>query len=100
MRILILYIFPRIMSYAFANMVTSVPSYVFLEAALSLLGLGDPIMPTWGKIISDAYSAGALYYGFWWWILVPSGLALMTAASFALLAYAFYKILNPKLREE
>jgi len=99
-RILTLYILPRIMPYAFANIVSSVPAYVFLEAALSLLGLGDPIVPTWGKIISEAYSGGAVYYGFWWWVMIPSVLVFVTAAAFALIAYSFDKILNPRLREE
>ncbi len=99
MRILLLYILPRIMPYAFASIVSAVPAYVFLEAALSLLGLGDPVMPTWGKIISEAYGGGALYHGLWWWVLIPSSLVLLTAASFALLAYSFDKILNPRLRE-
>lgn len=99
-RILILYIMPRIMPYAFANMVMTVPAYVFLEAALSLLGLGDPILPTWGKLISEAYDAGALYYGIWWWILIPAGMVILTASAFAMIGYAFDKILNPRLREQ
>lgn len=99
-RVLFLYIMPRIMPYVFANMVMTVPTYVFLEAALSLLGLGDPVLPTWGKLISEAYEAGALYHGIWWWILIPAGMVILTASAFALLGYAFDKILNPRLREQ
>ncbi|MEM4468751.1 MAG: ABC transporter permease [Candidatus Nezhaarchaeales archaeon] len=99
-RVLFLYIMPRVMPYVFANMVMTVPTYVFLEAALSLLGLGDPVLPTWGKLISEAYEAGALYHGIWWWILIPAGMVILTASAFALLGYAFDKILNPRLREQ
>jgi len=98
-RILFLYIMPRLLPYIVANIVLSVPAYVFLEAALSVLGLGDPMVPTWGKIISDAYAGGATVHGFWWWILLPALLIIITASAFALLGYSLDKIVNPKLRE-
>ena len=98
-RILLLYILPRLLPYTLANIVLSVPSYVFLEAALSVLGLGDPMMPTWGKIISDAYSGGAVEHGLWWWILLPSALIILTAISFAFIGLALDKVVNPRLRE-
>lgn len=98
-RILLLYILPRLMPYTMANIVLSVPGYVFLEAALSVLGLGDPMMPTWGKIISDAYSGGAVVHGLWWWILLPSALIILTAISFAFIGLALDKVVNPRLRE-
>jgi len=99
-RILFRYIMPRVMPYTFALIALSVPSYIFLEASLSFLGLGDPVLPTWGAVIGDAYSDGALYYGYWWWIAVPTAGILFTTVAFALLGYAFDKVLNPRLREE
>ncbi|MBS7610338.1 ABC transporter permease, partial [Candidatus Bathyarchaeota archaeon] len=98
-RILFLYIMPRLMPYIVANIVLSVPAFVFLEAAMSILGLGDPRVPTWGKIIGDAYEGGAAIHGFWWWILLPSLLIILTAAAFAFLGYALDKVVNPRLRE-
>jgi peptide/nickel transport system permease protein len=99
LRILFLYIMPRLLPYILANIVLSVPAFVFLEAALSVLGLGDPTVPTWGKIISDAYSGGAVMHGYWWWILLPAFLIMITAMSFAFIGYALDKVVNPKLRE-
>lgn len=99
-RILFLYILPRLLPYTFANITVSVPAYVFLEASLSVLGLGDPALPTWGKIISEAFSGGAAYYGYWWWILIPSMFIVLVSTAFALLWYSLDKILNPRLREE
>lgn len=98
-RIMLLYILPRLLPYTMANIVLSVPSYVFLEAALSLLSLGDPAMPTWGKIISDAFEGGAVVHGLWWWVLIPSILIIMTAIAFALIGLALDKVVNPRLRE-
>jgi peptide/nickel transport system permease protein len=98
-RIMLLYILPRLLPYTMANIVLSVPSYVFLEAALSLLGLGDPVMPTWGKIISDSFEGGAVVHGLWWWVLIPSSLIIITAIAFALIGLALDKVVNPRLRE-
>ncbi|RLI18371.1 ABC transporter permease, partial [Candidatus Bathyarchaeota archaeon] len=98
-RIMFLHIFPRVLPYTFSILALSVPGYVFLEAALSYLGLGDPVLPTWGRILGDAYTSGAAYYGYWWWILIPAGCIMMTALAFALLGYAFDKVVNPRLRE-
>ncbi len=98
-RIILRYIIPRVMPYVFASIVVSVPGYVFLEAALSFLGLGDPMLPTWGKLLNNAYQGGALMYGYWWWIALPVAFIMLTASAFALLGYAFDKVVNPRLRE-
>jgi len=98
-RILALYITPRITPYTFANIVLSIPSFVFLEAALSILGLGDPLLPTLGKLLDNAYEGGALYHGYWWWVLLPAGVIMLIAIAFVLMYYPLDKILNPRLRE-
>lgn len=100
LRILFLYIMPRLLPYIVANIVLAVPAYVFLEAALSVLGLGDQMVPTWGKLISDAYSGGAALHGYWWWILLPALLIMLTASAFALIGYSLDKVVNPRLREQ
>jgi len=98
-RIIFKHIFPRVLPYTFSLIATAVPAYIFLEAALSFLGLGDPILPTWGKILGDAEVANAAYYGYWWWIVLPAACIGITAMAFALLGYAFDKVINPRLRE-
>jgi len=64
MRIVFRYLIPRMIPLLLPTIVSSVPSFVFLEASLALLGLGDPTLPTWGKTINDAFQAGALYKGY------------------------------------
>ena len=98
-RIIFKHILPRVVPYIFSTIALSVPSYIFLEAALSILGLGDPVRPTWGKILSDAWEYGAAYQGYWWWIILPAAAIGLTAVAFALLGYAFDKVINPRLRE-
>jgi peptide/nickel transport system permease protein len=79
--------------------VTLIPSFVFLEATLSVLGLGDPLLPTWGKVIEDAYRAGALYVGQYYWVLEPAALLMLAGLGFTLLGFALDRIFNPRLRE-
>ncbi len=99
-RMLFLYILPRMLPYMFALIALSAPIYIFLEAALSFLGLGDPNIPSWGRILGDAYGEGALYLGYWWWVIFPALMIILVSLGFTLLAYSFDKVVNPRLREE
>jgi peptide/nickel transport system permease protein len=98
-RIIFLYLIPRMIPLLIPGLVASVPAFVFLEASLAVLGLGDPVLPTWGKIIQDANSNGALYRGYYYWILEPATLLMITGLGFAMLGFALDRIFNPKLRE-
>ena len=97
-RIILRYLVPRILPTLIPGLVTYIPTYVFIETALNVLGLGDPILPTWGKVISDANVNGALYQGMYWWILEPAILLMITALAFSLLGFALDRIFNPRLR--
>jgi len=97
-RLIFNYMIPRIIPMLIPGLVSSVPSYVFLEASLAVLGLGDPVLPTWGKIINDAETNGALYKGQYYWILEPAILLMVTGLGFAMLGFALDRIFNPKLR--
>jgi peptide/nickel transport system permease protein len=81
------------------SIVFSVADFVFLEAALAILGIGDPRTPTWGKVIQDSFYGGALFKGLYYWTLEPAFLLLITSLSFALVGFALDKIFNPRLRE-
>lgn len=98
MRILVRHLLPQTLPYAFANIALSVPGFIFAEASLSFLGLGDPILPTWGKILGDAQIGGAAVAGYWWWVLIPGVCIVLVAMSFALLGNALDRILTPRLR--
>lgn len=97
-RILVRHVLPQALPYTFANIALSVPSAIFAEASISFLGLGDPVIPTWGKILGDAQTAGAVIGGYWWWVLIPGLCIILVAMSFALLGNALDRILTPKLR--
>jgi peptide/nickel transport system permease protein len=98
-RIVFLYLIPRMIPLLIPGLVSSVPAFVFLEASLAVLGLGDPVLPTWGKIIQDANANGALYRGYYYWILEPATLLMITGLGFAMFGFALDRIFNPKLRD-
>jgi peptide/nickel transport system permease protein len=98
-RIVFLYLIPRMIPLLIPGLVLSVPSFVFLEAGLAVLGLGDPVLPTWGKMIDDANRNGALYRGYYYWILEPTILLMVTGLGFAMLGFALDRVFNPKLRD-
>jgi peptide/nickel transport system permease protein len=97
-RIIFQYMIPRLIPMLIPQFITQIPSYVFLEASLAVLGLGDPTLPTWGKLIDDSYNAGALFQGWYYWVLEPSVLLMITGLAFSALGYALDRIFNPRLR--
>jgi peptide/nickel transport system permease protein len=99
MRIIFRYLIPRILPLIIPQIVILVPTFVFLEASLAVLGLGDPALPTWGKIIRDANVEGALFSGFYYWILEPAFLLMLAGLGFAMVGFALDRIFNPRLRE-
>jgi peptide/nickel transport system permease protein len=98
-RIVFSYLIPRMIPLLIPALVSSIPSFVFLEASLAVLGLGDPILPTWGKVINDAFSDGALYQGRYYWVLEPAVLLMITGFGFAMLGFALDRVFNPRLRD-
>jgi len=98
MRIVLRYMIPRILPVLIPTFVTLIPTFVFLEASLALLGLGDPVLPTWGKVMNDAQAQSALYNGFYYWVLSPAFLLMLTGLGFAMLGFALDRVFNPRLR--
>lgn len=97
-RIIFRYLIPRIIPLLIPGLVIGIPAFVFLEAALAFLGLGDPVLPTWGKMINDAQFNGALYNGYYYWIVQPAVLLMLTGLAFSSLGFALDRIFNPRLR--
>lgn len=71
-------------------------AFILLRALLEVLGLGDPILPTWGKVIYDARMNQALPMGLHHWILQPVVLLIMTGLGFAMVGYSLRHIFNPR----
>lgn len=97
-RIIFSYLVPRILPLLVPQLVILIPTFVFIEASLAVLGLGDPVLPTWGKIINDARGEGALFNAQYYWVLEPAVLLMLAGLGFALVGFALDRVFNPRLR--
>lgn len=97
-RILARHIFPSIAPFILAQVIFLTPSFILLEAALSFLGLGDPSLPTWGQILELGFRNAAVYLGYWWWILPPGILIILTALTFVMISHGLEPVINPRVR--
>ena len=97
-RIIIRYLIPRVIPLIIPGLVVGIPGYVFLEASLAVLGLGDPVLPTWGKVINDARANGALFEGHYYWVLQPAVLLMLTGLAFSMVGFSLDRVFNPRLR--
>ncbi len=93
------HILPNVSPIILANLTLTVPIAILSETTLSFLGLGDPTRASWGKMLDEAFSEGALTRGAWWYVL-PPGLGIMAVVlAFTLIGTALEEILDPRLRE-
>lgn len=97
--IMLSHILPNTVPLIFANLVLRIPSAILTEASLSFLGLGDPRVPTWGRILQNSRQFGGFTKMAWWWLL-PPGLALtFLSLAFVFIGNSVNEILNPRHRE-
>jgi len=96
--IIVRHILPNVMNLVYVTLAMSVPGAIMSEAYLSFLGLYDPFVMTWGRMLNEALE---LPGGFrrWWWILPPGLCIAAISISFILIGYALDEILNPKMRQ-
>lgn len=59
-----------------ANIALGVPGAILSEAGLAFLGLSDPRLISWGRMLHEAHSFGAFTQGAWW-LLLPPGLSIV-----------------------
>lgn len=94
-RILLRHIMPHGLFPIIANTTLQVAAAVLTEASLSFIGLGDPNVVSWGKMIYDGRSVMQIA----WWSTVFPGLAIVvTVMAFYFLGDGLNVALNPKLQ--
>ena len=85
------------MSLVYVSLALAVPSAIISEAALSFLGLYDPSVVSWGRMLQEAFTSERGIEKLWW--IIPPGISIaLVSLSFILLGYALDEILNPRLR--
>ena len=97
-RIIFYYLIPRVIPMLVPGFVVAIPEFVFLEATLNIVGVGDPDVITWGRLLHEAYSNDALFKGYYYRVLEPAACLMITGISFAMIGFALDRIFNPRLR--
>jgi peptide/nickel transport system permease protein len=96
--IMVRHILPQVIPVIFAEATLDVSYAILSEATLSFLGLGDPLLVSWGSMLNRAYLRGAVTRGAWWYIL-PPGLALAwVTLGLTFLSNGIQEIVNPRLK--
>jgi peptide/nickel transport system permease protein len=91
-------VLPSVAPVIVAQGVLTVAVAILSETTLTLLGLGAPDSLSWGRMIQEAFNAGALSNGYWWWILPPGICVILVTMAFTLVGHALEEILDPRLR--
>ena len=97
-RIIVRHLLPQTLPFLFVTFIFSIPGAILSEAGLSFLGLGDPSVPTWGQMLQQGFRTGAIYLGYWWWILAPGLAIVLTSLAPALIAQSLEPYTEPRLR--
>ena len=92
------HVLPNVMPMVFANTTLTVALAIIAETTLSFLGLGDPTRVSWGSMLDDAFSVGAMTTGAWWFIVPPGVCVVLVVLGFTLVGQALEEVLNPRLR--
>jgi len=93
------HVLPNVMPLVIANATLTVPVAILSETALAFLGLGDPTRVSWGSMLEDSFSAGALGREAWWWYLPPGLCVIGVVLAFTLIGRALEGVLDPRLRD-
>jgi peptide/nickel transport system permease protein len=97
-RIILVEIFPNMLSFVMGGFVLGTIAAILAEAALEFIGLGDPNAVTWGTMLFWAQNNLALQSGAWWEIWPPCIAIMLTGAALVLVNFAVDEITNPQLK--
>lgn len=91
-------VLPNVFGLVLANTTLTVAIAIYLETTMSFLGVGPRDTFSWGRILEEAFSAGALTLGLWAWFIPPGLAVVLVVLAFTLVGSAFDEILDPRLR--
>jgi peptide/nickel transport system permease protein len=89
------HVLPNVMPLVLANTTLTVAIAILSETTLSFLGLGDPFRVSWGSMLENAFAAGAISAGAWWYLLPPGLAVVAVVLAFTLIGRAMENVLDP-----
>ncbi|MDF2443839.1 MAG: peptide/nickel transport system permease protein [Subtercola sp.] len=91
------HVIPAVTPVIVVSVVVTASRAVLSAAGLAFLGLGDPTVWSWGRILYEAQQSGAMSSA-WWLTLIPSIAILLLVLSATLLSIAYNDARNPRNR--
>ena len=98
LRIIVYHIFPQVVPLVLAEAVLDVSASILAESSLSFLGLGDPMLVSWGSMLNFAFERGAISRGAWWYLLPPGLGIVWVTLGLIFLGNTLEEVINPRLR--
>ena len=98
-RIMFKHILPGVTHLLIMSTAMTSAGIMVAEAGLSFLGLGDPTAISWGKMLAEVQSGGALLFGHWWWIAAPGVGIFLSIFAFMRIGMAMEEIFNPRMKQ-
>lgn len=90
------HIVPDISPIIASMMIQDARRAVFMEAGLAFLGVSDPLIISWGKMMNQALAF--TYLDVWKWWLLPTGILLsLTLVSLSFLGVSLEAAMDPRL---
>lgn len=97
-RLLWKHITPQVAPLLVANTVLTIAIAIFAETYISFLGLGDPSKISWGRLIQNSLTGGAVFHKAWWAIIPPGLCVTIVILAATMMGQAMEDALNPRLR--
>ncbi|MBD8006474.1 ABC transporter permease subunit [Bacillus norwichensis] len=94
------HIIPHLKPLIKTKFILSFRSAILTEAGLSFLGLGDPNVITWGKMLHEGFSKNTVFFtNAWQWVLVPP-IVLLIFLTIAVVLIGEVKPLGARIKKK
>jgi peptide/nickel transport system permease protein len=97
-RLILRHVLPQVTPLLVANTVLTVAAAIFAETYIAFLGLGDPTQISWGKLIQNSLTGGAIFNDAWWAIVPPGVCVTVVILACTMVGQSMEDALNPRLR--
>ncbi len=97
--ILFRHLLPETLPLLLANIALGVPAAILAEASISFLGLSDPRIVSWGRMLHEAHSFGAFSTGAWWLLIPPGAGIAFLCLIFLDIGKFLEELVDPGLKE-
>jgi peptide/nickel transport system permease protein len=97
-RLIFKHVLPQVAPLLIANTVLVIALAIFAETFITFLGLGDPSLISWGRLIENAFKDDAILNDAWWAIVPPGVCVTIVILACTMVGQAMEDALNPRLR--